>query len=78
VIADHLFWDRDFLAEATYADLDPLSSDLLKRQTGVADDYFATPPPLVREGDYREADRYLRRVAGRPDLSDPWDRDDRR
>ena len=25
-IADHLFWDYDFLSEATYADLDPLGS----------------------------------------------------
>ena len=74
-IADRLFWDRDFLDEATYADLDPLGSKWLKRQTGVADDYFSTPPPLVREEDYREADRYLRQAAGCPELNDPWDRE---
>jgi len=75
VIADDLFWDRDFLSEATYADLDPLGSKWLKQQTGVADDYFSTPPPLVREEDYREADRYLRRLAGCLELPDPWGRD---
>jgi hypothetical protein len=73
-IADHLFWDQDFLSEATYADLDPLGSEWLKQQTGVADDYFSTPPPLVREEDYQEADRYLRLAAGCPELKDPWDR----
>jgi hypothetical protein len=74
-IADHLFWDHDFLSEATYADLDPLGSKWLRQQTGVADDYFSTPPPLVREEDYREADRYLRQAAGCPELNDPWDRE---
>jgi hypothetical protein len=74
-IADHLFWDHDFLSEATYADLDPLGSEWLRQQTGVADDYFSTPPPLVREQDYREADRYLRQAAGCPELNDPWDRE---
>ena len=74
-IADHLFWDHDFLSEATYADLDPLGSEWLRQQTGVADDYFSTPPPLVREEDYREADRYLRQAAGCPELNDPWDRE---
>jgi hypothetical protein len=74
-ISDHLFWDRDFLSEATYADLDPLGSKWLKQQTGVADDYFSTPPPLVREEDYREADRYLRQLAGCPELPDPWGRE---
>src|SRR6516164_9354740 len=29
VIADHLFWDRDFLDEEKYIDLDPLGSRLL-------------------------------------------------
>ena len=74
-IADHLFWDHDFLSDATYADLDPLGSKWLRQQTGVADDYFSTPPPLVREEDYREADRYLRQAAGCPELNDPWDRE---
>ena len=27
----------------------------------------------VLEEDYREADRYLRRAAGCPELMDPWD-----
>ncbi len=74
-ISDHLFWDHDFLGEGTFADLDPLGSKWLKQQTGVADDYFSTPPPLVREEEYREADRYLRQAAGCPELSDPWERD---
>jgi hypothetical protein len=74
-ISDHLFWDYDFLEEGTFADLDPLGSKWLKQQTGVADDYFSTPPPLVREEDYREADRYLRQLAGYPELDDPWDRE---
>jgi hypothetical protein len=74
-ISDHLFWDRDFLSEAVYADLDPLGSKRLKQQTGVADDYFSTPPPLVREEDYRDADRYLRQLAGCPELPDPWGRE---
>jgi hypothetical protein len=74
-IADRLFWDHDFLEEGTFADLDPLGSKWLKQQTGVADDYFSTPPPLVREQDYREADRYLRQAAGCPELNDPWDRE---
>lgn len=73
-IADHLFWDHDFLAEGEFADLDPLGSKALKKLSGIADDYFSTPPPLVRDGDYREADRYLRRAAGCPELMDPWDR----
>jgi hypothetical protein len=73
LIADRIFWDRDFLDEAAFVDLDPLGSRLLKKLTGIADDYFSTPPPLVREEDYREADRYLRRAAGCPELSDPWD-----
>jgi hypothetical protein len=73
-IVDHLFWDRDFLDEPEYADLDPLDSKALKKLTGIAEDYFSTPPPLVREADYREADRYLRRAAGCPELPDPWDR----
>ena len=73
-IADPLFWDQDFLSEETYADLDPLGSKLLKQKTGITDDYFSTPPPLVREEDCREADRYLRRAAGCPELLDPWDR----
>jgi hypothetical protein len=75
VIADHLLWDRDFLEDGTYADLDPLGSKRLKQQTGVADEYFSTPPPLVREEDYREADRYLRQLAGCPELPDPWGRE---
>jgi hypothetical protein len=74
-IADLLFWDHDFLEEGTFADLDPLGSEWLKQQTGVADDYFSTPPPLVREDDYREADRYLRQAAGCPELLDPRERD---
>jgi hypothetical protein len=74
VIADRIFWDHDFLAEEEYVDLDPLGSKLLKKLTGIAEDYFSTPPPLVREDDYREADRYLRRAAGCPELLDPWDR----
>ena len=73
-LADHLLWDRDFLDEGTFADLDPLGSKWLKQQTGVADDYFSTPPPLVREEDFREADRYLRQLAGCQELPDPWDR----
>jgi hypothetical protein len=72
VIADRLFWDHDFLAEEEYVDLDPLGSKVLKKLTGIAEDYFSTPPPLVREEDYREADRYLRRAAGCPELLDPW------
>src|SRR5262249_329060 len=78
VIADHLFWDRDFLDEEKYIDLDPFGSRLLKKLTGVAEDYFSTPPPLGREGDYREADRYLRRAAGCPELLDPWSWESRR
>jgi hypothetical protein len=74
LIADHLFWDRDFLAEGEFADLDPLGSKVLKKLSGIADDYFSTPPPLVREEDYRQAYRYLRRAAGCPELMDPWDR----
>jgi hypothetical protein len=74
-ISDHLFWDRDFLSEAVYADLDPRRSKWLKQQTGVADEYFSTPPPLVREEDYREADRSLRRLAGYLELPDPWGRE---
>ena len=70
-IADPLFWDEDFLSEETYADLDPLGSKLLKQKTGITDDYFSTPPPLVREEDYREADRYLRRAAGAQNSSTP-------
>ena len=73
VIADHLFWDRDFLDEKKFLDLDPLGSKLLKKLAGIAEDYFSTPPPLVREEDYREADRYLRRAGGCPELLDPWD-----
>ena len=73
-LSDHLFWDHDFLEEGTFGDLDPLGSKWLKQQTGVDDDYFSTPPPLVREEDYREADRYLRQAAGCPELNDPWDR----
>lgn len=72
-IADHLIWDHDFLDDAKFADLDPFGSKLLKKLSGIADDYFSTPPPLVREEDYREADRYLRRAAGCPELMDPWD-----
>jgi hypothetical protein len=74
-ISDHLFWDHDFLDEGAFADLDPLGSKLLKKRAGIADDYFSTPPPLVREEDYREADRFLRRAAGCSELLDPWDRD---
>jgi len=74
-LADHVFWDRDFLEEGTFADLDPLGSKWLKGQTGIAEDYFATPPPLVREEDYREADRYLRQLAGCLELPDPWGRE---
>jgi hypothetical protein len=74
-ISDHLFWDRDFLSEATYADLDPVGSKWLKQRTGVADDYFSTPPPLVREEDYRAADRCLRQLAGYLGLPDPWGRE---
>ena len=51
---------------------------LLKKLTGIAEDYYSTPPPLVREEDYREADRYLRRVAGCPELLDPWSGEFRR
>ena len=72
-ISEHLFWDHDFLDAEEFADLDPLRSKLTKKMAGIADDYFSTPPPLVREEDYREADRYLRRAAGCPELSDPWD-----
>jgi len=75
LIADRIFWDRDFLDEAAFVDLDPLGSGLLKELTGIAEDYFSTPPPLVREEDDREADRYLRRAAGCPGLMDPWDRE---
>jgi len=78
VIADHLFWDRDFLDQEKFLDLDPLGSKLLKKLTGIAEDYFSTPPPLVREEDYREADRYLRRAAGCPELLDLWSWESRR
>jgi hypothetical protein len=77
VIAEHLLWDLDFLDEEAFADLDPRRSKFLKERAGIADDYFSTPPPLVQEEDYREADRYLRRAAGCPELLDPWDRDGR-
>ncbi len=73
-IADTLFWDHDFLDQEPFADLDPRGATLAKTMTGIAEDYFSTPPPLVREEDYREADRYLRRAAGCPELRDPWDR----
>lgn len=73
-IADRIFWDRDFLAEGEFADLDPLGSKALKKLSGIADDYFSTPPPVVREENYREADRYLRRASGCSELMDPWDR----
>jgi hypothetical protein len=76
-ISEPLFWDHDFLDEGAFADLDPLGSKILKKRVGIADDYFSTPPPLVREEDYREADRFLRRAAGCPELLDPWDRDAR-
>lgn len=72
-IADPLFFDHDFLDEQEYADLDPLQSKLMKKWARIDDDYYSTPPPLVREDDYREADRYLRRAAGCSELMDPWD-----
>lgn len=72
-IAERLFWDLDFLEEAAFADLGPTTSRLTKILAGISEDYFSSPPPLVREEDYREADRYLRQVAGCPQLLDPWD-----
>ena len=54
-----------------------LFDSLAKKLSGIADDYFSTPP-TVREDDYREADRYLRRAAGCPGLMDPCDRESRR
>jgi hypothetical protein len=44
-----------------------------RRKAGIADDYFSTPPPLLRVEDYRDADRCLRRAAVCPELLDPWD-----
>ena len=76
-IAEHLLWDRDFLEEGSFADLDPNQAESLKKRARIDDDYFSTPPPLVREEDYREADRFLRRAAGCPELLDPWGRSGR-
>jgi len=53
-IAEHLLWDRDFLEEGSFADLDPVHSGDFKKRARIDDDYFSTPPPLVREEDYRD------------------------
>ncbi len=73
-IAEHLLWDRDFLEEKSFADLDPAQAEFFKKRARIEEGYFSTPPPLVREEDYRDADRYLRRAAGCPELLDPWER----
>jgi len=73
-ISEPLFWDHDFLEAEAFADLDPLRSKLAKKRARIADEYFSTPPPLVREEDYREADRYLRQAAGYRELLNPWGR----
>jgi hypothetical protein len=63
-IYTHLFWDLDCLEDDQFADMDPRRADSLKHELGIDPDYYATPPPLVRDEDYSEADAYIRRVGG--------------
>lgn len=72
-IAEHLLWERDFLEELSFADLDPIQAESFKKRARIDDDYFSTPPLLVRDEGYQEADLFLRRIAGCPELIDPWE-----
>ena len=64
MIYTHLFWDMDCLDEGIFGDMEPGRSASLKDELGIDPDYYSTPPPLVREEDFLEADAYIRRVGG--------------
>ena len=64
MIYTHLFWDMDCLDDGIFGDLEPGRAEALKDELGIDPDYFSTPPPLVREEDFLEADAYLRQVGG--------------
>lgn len=72
-IADEILWDRDFLDVEEIADLAPDSSATAKRFLRIDDAYFLSLPPVVREEDYRQADRCLRAMAGQSDPRHPRD-----
>lgn len=64
MIYTHLFWDMDCLEDEIFGDMEPRRADSLKDELGIDPDYYSTPPPLVREEDFLEADAYIRRVGG--------------
>lgn len=64
MIYTHLFWDMDCLDDDIFGDMEPARAEALKDELGIDPDYFSTPPPLVREEDFLEADAYLRKVGG--------------
>lgn len=64
LIYDHYFWDLDCLDDDVFGDLAPVRAEVIKDEMGIDPEYFSTPPPLVREDDYREADAYLQRCGG--------------
>ncbi len=64
MIPTSLFWDMDCLEESVFGDLDPRRAEALKDELGIDPDYFSTPPPLVREEGFLEADAYIRRIGG--------------
>lgn len=71
-ISDGILWDRDFLDGEILADMDPRDSNGIKDRMRISEGYFTALPPLVREDEYRKADRFLRQIAGCAELSDPW------
>jgi hypothetical protein len=42
---DRILWDRDFEAEPTFGDADPLTGEDVKDNTGIDNDYFQTVAP---------------------------------
>jgi hypothetical protein len=45
VLRDRILWDRDFEAEPTSGDTDPLTGEDVKDNTGIDNDYFQTVAP---------------------------------
>ena len=61
-LADEVLWDRDFEMETVFADCSPQKSGILKKITGIADNFFSTPSPDIYAKEYHKIDLELTKL----------------
>ena len=58
-LADKVLWDRDFELESIYADHSPDISAMLKKMTGIADNFYSSAAPEIYSSEYHRIDGEL-------------------